>query len=87
VNWGLISLTILTILAWGIGSGIVKIATNFMGERAIFWDAILYFLVALPFFFIFFKGDYEKTFHPKGMIWAIVGMFIWNIGMLAYFFN
>ena len=67
MNWQLVALTLLTIISWGIGSGLVKIATKHMGERTMLWDAILYFLIVIPFFLVFFKGSYSQAFQPKAV--------------------
>jgi len=74
----------LSLLSWGIGSFFAKLATNKIGDKAVFWDMIAYAPVVITYSFIAFKNNLlaaEKT----GIIYGLLAGGIGSFGLIFFY--
>lgn len=79
-------LTLTIIFAYGVGNLFAKQATKIIGGRIILWDAIVYPLILLSFFFIYFKGSYRQALNSKAGLLQIIATTLYAIGSIAFYF-
>ncbi len=78
-------LAVLSLFGWGVGSFISKIATNTLGEKAVFWDLIGYFpAIVLYSLFIFRAKDIFSADRP-GIFYALLAGALGSVGVVCFY--
>ncbi len=71
---------LLTLLSWGVGSFVAKLATNRIGQKAVFWDILGYAPVIIIFSIIFFQ---TKNLHIDDKTGVFLGFLAGAIGAIG----
>ena len=78
-------LALLTLLCWGIGAFIAKLAANRIGGQSIFWDTVGYAITAVVFSLFIFKPSYLFSSDKLGVTLAIISGAIGSFGGLGFY--
>lgn len=74
-----------SMLAWGIGSFIAKLATNRLGDKAVFWDVLGYAPAIVIYGLLVFRSG-DLLHGSKSGIWlAILAGAIGSIGAILFY--
>lgn len=81
-------IALISLVSWGMGSFIAKLATNRIGERAVFWDMLGYAPVVVIYSIIAFKikNLFSADINREGIILAILAGMIGSFGLVAFYF-
>lgn len=62
-----------------------KLATNRIGEKAVFWDILAYALGVIIYCFVAFKSSELFNVEKSGMIWGILAGLFGAIGLVGFY--
>jgi transporter family protein len=75
----------ITLLSWGTGSFIDKLATNRIGMKTVFWTTVVYIPAVILYMLFFVKAKDLITADRLGIVWAIVSGIIGSIGFICFY--
>jgi len=68
-----------------LGTFFGKLATNRIGEKAVFWDILAYALGVIIYCFVAFKSSELFNVEKSGMIWGILAGLFGAIGLVGFY--
>ena len=81
-----ILITIITFIAWGVGSFISKLATNRIGEQAVFWDILANVPLIIIYSLIVFKfSNLSQQQNKTGILLASLAGLIGAVGFIGFY--
>ena len=80
-----IFILVITFVGWGLGTFFGKLATNKIGEKAIFWDILAYALGVIIYCFVAFKSSELFNVEKSGMIWGILAGLFGAVGLVGFY--
>ncbi len=78
-------IALLSFISWGLGSFIAKLATNRIGERAVFWDLIGYFPAVIIYSLLVYKTKTIFSGDKLGIILAIISGAVGSFGLIYFY--
>ena len=75
----------ISLLGWGVGSFIAKLATNRIGEKAMFWDMLGYAPVVFIYCLLAFRVKDVISVDRQGMILGLLAGFIGSFGVIFFY--
>jgi transporter family protein len=81
----LILFTLISLFGWGIGSFFAKLATNKIGNSALFWDMIGFSIVSTIYALFTFKPSVLLASDKGGMILAILAGVTGALGGVGFY--
>jgi transporter family protein len=76
---------VITFVGWGLGTFFGKLATNRIGEKAVFWDIFGYALAVIIYCFMAFKSSELFNVEKSGMIWGILAGLFGAVGLVGFY--
>lgn len=80
-----IFILVITFVGWGLGTFFGKLATNKIGEKAVFWDILAYALGVIIYCFVAFKSSELFNVEKSGMIWGILAGLFGAVGLVGFY--
>ena len=84
MDGGTLGLAALTLLSWGVGSFVAKLATNRIGDQAVFWDLVGYAPVITLYCLVAFKAANLWVGDKGGVALALLAGVIGSLGMVCF---
>ncbi len=75
----------ITFVGWGLGTFFGKLATNKIGEKAVFWDILGYTFGVIIYSFIAFKASELFRVEKSGIIWAVLAGLSGAAGLVGFY--
>jgi bacterial/archaeal transporter family protein len=75
----------ISLLGWGVGSFLSKLATNRIGERAVFWDMLGYAPGIIIYCLLMFRSKDLITGDRVGIMWALISGLIGSFGIICFY--
>lgn len=76
---------LLTLISWGIGSFIAKLATNRIGTKTVFWDMLGYFPTVIIYCLLVFKTKSLFSGDRLGVIFGVLSGIIGSFGLIGFY--
>jgi transporter family protein len=76
---------LISLVGWGVGSFIAKLATNRIGEKAMFWDLLGYTPAVLIFCLWYFSTRNLFSGDKVGMLLGFLAGFIGSFGVIFFY--
>lgn len=76
---------LMSLLSWGVGSFISKLATNRIGEKAVFWDLVGYAPALIIYSLIAYKLKNIFYLDKTGIILAVISGIIGSFGLIGFY--
>jgi len=78
-------LAFLSMVSWGVGSFLSKLATNRIGEKAVFWDVIFYLPAVVVYCLFAYRWSDVISGDKIGIFWAALSGFIGSFGLIFFY--
>jgi transporter family protein len=85
MDLGTFMLAMLCMAGWGVGSFVSKLATNQIGEKAIFWDVIAYIPIVAIYCFYAFKANLLEAGNKSGIMLGLLGGALGAVGYIVFY--
>ncbi len=76
---------LISLIGWGVGSFIAKLATNRIGEKAMFWDMLGYAPVVIIYCLITFRAKDIINIDRTGQLLGFLAGFIGSFGVIFFY--
>jgi transporter family protein len=80
-----LGLALLVMIFWGVGSFVGKLATNRIGEKAVFWDLLGYAPAIILYSLIVFKSKELLGGDKMGIFYGILAGLIGSGGLIGFY--
>ncbi len=78
-------LAILSLIGWGVGSFIAKLATNRIGEKTVFWDLAGYVPMVIIYCLFIFRSKELFSADKNGIILGLIAGLLGSIGVISFY--
>lgn len=78
-------IALFTLLSWGIGSFVAKLATNRIGDKSVFWDLLGYAPAIIIFSILIFNVKNLVSSDKGGMFLAFLAGAIGSLGAIGFY--
>lgn len=85
MNFETALIAFITFIAWGVGSFIAKLATNKIGDRAVFFDIIAYAPTVIIFCLLYYRTKSLLDLNKSGILLALLSGLIGSIGIIGFY--
>ena len=78
-------IALLSLVSWGVGSFVAKLATNRIGEKTLFWDMLGYAPMVFIYCFLAFKTKDLFVANKAGIFFGLLVGVIGSLGFISFY--